>query len=127
MKDEATLGRERDVLVPVSIDGARSPLGFRHIQVETIDDWTAPANAAAVQRFLAGVRRVIGALGEREQISDAQAFSDARYVFTGGPGSLALQAAPDGSVTVDYITEMRTQPGGGVGDRACARTPLDRH
>ena len=34
VKDEANRGREREVLVPVSIDGTRAPLGFRHVQVE---------------------------------------------------------------------------------------------
>src|SRR5262249_45362033 len=66
VKDEATRGREREVLIPVSIDGARAPLGFRHIQMEQIDDWAAVRNATGLQRFLAAIRRTIGA-GEQDQ------------------------------------------------------------
>jgi TIR domain len=104
VKDEATRGREREVLIPVSIDGARAPLGFRHIQIEQIEDWKSDGNAAAVQRFLGAIRRVIGA-GERDQVSEAWALSDARYDFSGAPGSLAFEAAQDGSYIVDYVTE----------------------
>lgn len=44
--DEATRGRDRGCLVPLSIDGTHPPLGFRQFQVIDISKWRGKANAA---------------------------------------------------------------------------------
>jgi hypothetical protein len=112
VKDEANRGRERQVLVPVSIDGTRAPLGFRHVQTESIDDWSAAVNDQALQRLLAGVQRIIGIRTEQDQTLQTQDPAHADQVLTprrpdltSVPGSFRFDAAPDGSFIVDYITE----------------------
>lgn len=39
VRDEATSGRERDRLVPLTLDGTMPPLGFRQVQVIDMSDW----------------------------------------------------------------------------------------
>lgn len=56
VRDEAGHGRDRSRLVPVSIDGAEPPLGFRQIQVIDLNKWrgnAADANAQALLRAVA--------------------------------------------------------------------------
>jgi TolB-like protein len=58
VRDEASQGRERHRLVPLSIDGARPPLGFRQYQVIDISNWhgrkTAP-EIVAIERAIHAV------------------------------------------------------------------------
>lgn len=48
VRDEAQSGRERDCLVPLSLDGSLPPLGFRQFQVIDVSRWNGdPASAEA--------------------------------------------------------------------------------
>lgn len=59
--DEATVGRDRKCLVPLSIDGVEPPLGFRQFQV--ID--AAPARAKAGTPQMQQMLRAVAALHDR--------------------------------------------------------------
>jgi TolB-like protein/Tfp pilus assembly protein PilF len=59
--DEATVGRDRKCLVPLSIDGAEPPLGFRQFQV--ID--AAPAKVKAGSAEMQQMLRAVAALHDR--------------------------------------------------------------
>jgi TolB-like protein/Tfp pilus assembly protein PilF len=59
--DEAAQGRDRHRLVPLSLDGALPPLGFRQIQAVDVSHWNGRANA---QQFTAVRRAIAAALGE---------------------------------------------------------------
>jgi TolB-like protein/Tfp pilus assembly protein PilF len=59
--DEATRGRDRKCLVPVSIDGSEAPLGFRQFQVIDISKAKPTAQAPAYQAVL----RAVAALHDR--------------------------------------------------------------
>lgn len=50
--DEAADGRDRDVLVPFSLDGTRPPLGFRQFQTPDLRDWTGNDDAPLVRRLV---------------------------------------------------------------------------
>ena len=104
VKDEANRGREREVLVPVSIDGTRAPLGFRHVQVESIGDWSSPQSEQALQRFLGGVRRIVGTLPQQAPVPD-QAPATAQDSVASLAEEFHFEAAPDGSFVFDYVTE----------------------
>ena len=54
--DEATHGRDKGRLVPVSIDGSEAPLGFRQFQVLDLAHWKGKADAPEI----ADVVRAIG-------------------------------------------------------------------
>lgn len=68
VRDEATRGRERSCLVPISIDGARPPLGFRQFQVI---DFSKSLNKSDTLEVDA-LARAVGALNKAPQISPIQ-------------------------------------------------------
>jgi TolB-like protein/Tfp pilus assembly protein PilF len=59
--DEATQGRDRRCLVPISIDGSEAPLGFRQFQVIDVSKAKPLASAPAYQAVL----RAVAALHDR--------------------------------------------------------------
>ncbi len=54
--DEATRGRDRGVLIPVSIDGTLPPLGFRQFQWIDLSGWTGKAGDAQLEKLVEAVR-----------------------------------------------------------------------
>lgn len=59
VQDEAGIGRDRGVLVPVSLDGVEPPLGFRQLQTLNLADWNGRSDDPRILHFLAGVRRLV--------------------------------------------------------------------
>lgn len=53
--DEATRGRDRKVLVPLSLDGSEAPLGFRQFQVIDASAAKAKAGSAEMQKLVRAV------------------------------------------------------------------------
>ncbi|MXP43094.1 TIR domain-containing protein [Allopontixanthobacter sediminis] len=53
--DEATRGRDRGCLVPLAMDGAMPPLGFRQFQTITITDGTAVRDDPAIAALIRAV------------------------------------------------------------------------
>ncbi len=50
--DEATVGRDRQNLIPIVIDDARPPIGFRQVQTIDFSSWSGEQSAAEMQRLL---------------------------------------------------------------------------
>lgn len=63
VRDEAQRGRERECLVPLSLDGTMAPLGFRQFQLLDISGWSGDPGDALAGRILAGVRARTGRRG----------------------------------------------------------------
>ena len=59
VRDEASSGRDRGVLVPLSLDGARPPLGFGQYQTPDLSAWTGSPDDPVVRQLIAGVVRVV--------------------------------------------------------------------
>ncbi len=57
--DEAAAGRDRGILVPLSLDGVTPPLGFRQYQTPDFSNWSGDAEDHRAVQFLAGVRRLV--------------------------------------------------------------------
>ena len=60
VKDEASVGREHQSLVPLSVDGSRPPLGFRQIQCIEISDGGPRASNPGIARAVAAVAELLG-------------------------------------------------------------------
>lgn len=56
VRDEATRGRDRGCMVPVSIDGTMPPLGFRQIQAVDIADWKGKPNSTQFATLINAIR-----------------------------------------------------------------------
>jgi hypothetical protein len=59
VRDEAETGRDREILVPFSIDGARPPLGFRRFQTPDLTSWAGDAEDPRIRQLVAGVLRLV--------------------------------------------------------------------
>ncbi len=57
--DEATSGRDRSCLVPLSIDGSEPPLGFRQFQFINISRAGAKSNSPEMQKALQAIRTLV--------------------------------------------------------------------
>ncbi|MDE2597338.1 MAG: TIR domain-containing protein [Sphingomonadales bacterium] len=55
VRDEATRGRDRGCMVPVSIDGTMPPLGFRQIQYIDLTRWNGKAQAPEFAEVLRAI------------------------------------------------------------------------
>lgn len=60
VRDEATRGRERGRLVPVSLDGVMAPLGFRQFQLLDLKKWRGSPIAPEMMNLLRAVMIVAG-------------------------------------------------------------------
>lgn len=60
VRDEATRGRERQCLVPLTLDGSQPPLGFRQFQVIDISRWRGKPDGAEIQAAIRAVTALVG-------------------------------------------------------------------
>jgi TolB-like protein/Tfp pilus assembly protein PilF len=88
VRDEAAQGRDRQRLVPLSLDGTVPPLGFRQIQVIKLGKWHGRADAPQIE----AIRRAIAAaLGEQSGPRPvARRAIDRRSVLAIGGGAAAI-------------------------------------
>ncbi|ANY19370.1 Tetratricopeptide repeat protein [Tsuneonella dongtanensis] len=84
VRDEATRGRDRGRMVPVSIDGNQPPIGFRQIQVLDLTKWKGKENAPEMDEL---VRAVLAVSGN----SDLQ-LPVTKAAPTAGPGRASRRA-----------------------------------
>lgn len=61
VRDEATRGRDRGCMVPVSLDGSQPPLGFRQIQYIKLDHWRGKASAHEFDDLVHAIRATAAA------------------------------------------------------------------
>jgi hypothetical protein len=59
VNDEAGVGRQRKVLVPVRIEGVEPPLGFRQVHDVDFTDWRGDAAAPQVQALIGGIGKLL--------------------------------------------------------------------
>ena len=60
VRDEATRGRDRGCLVPVSLDGSEAPLGFRQYLAISLAKWHGKADAAEIRAVVHAVQALHG-------------------------------------------------------------------
>lgn len=60
VREEATIGRERNILVPLTISDVEPPVGFRRIHTANLSSWDGDANAPALRGAIADVRLKLG-------------------------------------------------------------------
>ena len=111
VRDEAAQGRDRQRLVPLSLDGTVPPLGFRQIQVIKLAGWHGRADAPQIQ----AIRRAIAAaLGEQSgprpvagraiDRRSALAIGGGAAVAVAGGGLIAWQTGLIGAPRADART-----------------------
>lgn len=58
VRDEATRGRDRGRMVPVSLDGTQPPLGFRQVQYIDLSQWRGKPGAPEFAELMRAIERV---------------------------------------------------------------------
>jgi len=94
VRDEAATGRERGRLIPVCLDKARPPLGFRQYQSIDLSAWSG-RNRPPLDGVLAGIESVTEDRGDRPRLEKIDAVSKAprrKYRFSRA-GAIALLVA----------------------------------
>ena len=91
VRDEASQGRERHRLVPLSIDGTRPPLGFRQYQVIDISRWHGRKSAPEIAEIERAIHSVLH--DGHVQHSAAPVRVQRRTVLVGGSAAGVALAA----------------------------------
>ena len=60
VRDEATRGRDRGCLVPVSLDGSEPPIGFRQYQFISLASWHGKSDASEIRSLVYAVHAAQG-------------------------------------------------------------------
>jgi TolB-like protein len=95
VQDEASWARDRHKLVPLSLDGARPPLGFRQFHCIDVSHGGLKASSPAIQRAFKAIAEVTGRAPldvphrGRRQISRRSALAAGSAVVVVGGGFLA--------------------------------------
>ena len=55
VRDEAGAGRDRGILIPVSLDGAEPPLGFRQFQTIDLSAWKGRKSAPGIRELMEAI------------------------------------------------------------------------
>ncbi len=64
VREEARMGRDKGVLIPVLVDGATPPFGFGEVQAANLSGWSGDANDPNWRRFIDAVTRFAQAAPE---------------------------------------------------------------
>lgn len=94
--DEATRGRDRGILVPLSLDGTEPPLGFGQFQVISLAKAKITPQDAQIQRLV----RAVGALHDKAAVAPIQPSLRAPLISRRAAigGGIALAAAGGGAL-----------------------------
>lgn len=90
--DEATVGRDRQRLVPISIDGSEPPLGFRQFQVIDASPIKVKSSSAEMQQMLKAIAALHGRQAEFTAPVSWPASGPNRRMLLIGGGATALVA-----------------------------------
>lgn len=93
VRDEATRGRDRNCLVPLTIDGTQPPLGFRQFQVIDLSKWRGKENATEIQRTIRAVEALAGQAPRQVAAAQPARRIDRRALLGGGAALVVGGAA----------------------------------
>ncbi len=89
VRDEATRGRDRNCMVPLSIDGTEAPLGFRQFQIIDFSGWRGRADAPQSASLVEAVGRLCARDAAPPSPRSAPATINRRALLIGGGVALA--------------------------------------
>lgn len=129
--DEATRGRDRGTLIPLSLDGTEPPLGFGQFQVIDLSRSKMSVKDDAIQRMLRKVEALHGVDGAPVKRSPlvAPAHANRRTLMVGGVAVIALSGGVvawlaglfgEGRTTSNRIAVLRFDNIGDKRDQAYA-------
>ncbi len=100
VRDEAAHARDRKRLVPVTIDGAEPPLGFRQYHTIDLSRWNRRADAAEFASLEGGIAAAADAAVGLEYSAPVARTGVSRRALIVGGGGIAVVAAAAAVVTI---------------------------
>jgi hypothetical protein len=73
VREEATIGKRRQILVPATIESVEPPIGFGLIQAANLTDWEAGASHTGFEGFLSAISDVVEPPPKSDIRSDSKA------------------------------------------------------
>lgn len=126
VRDEATRGRERQCLVPLSLDGSHPPLGFRQFQVINLSKWRGKSGAPEIASAIRAVTALAGREAPTAPVKAAFRPSRRAVMIGGGSavvavvgGALAFRALVPGAAKASENT-IAVIPFSNLGDESQA-------
>lgn len=95
VRDEAQSGRDRQCLVPISIDGSLPPLGFRQFQTIDASKWSGKPGTTEADQILAAAQRQCGGASAPRSSTPVPSRSFAisrRHLATGAAAAVGVAA-----------------------------------
>ncbi|MEL7489421.1 MAG: TIR domain-containing protein [Pseudomonadota bacterium] len=93
VKDEAAFARDAGKLVPISLDGAEAPLGFRQYQTMGFKGWKGDSNAAAFQALQTAIAEKSGDAPPTDTPSEPSPAIKLPVAAAAGVGALVIAIA----------------------------------
>ena len=111
VREEASWGREKEILVPVSIDGAQPPIGFTLFQVQDLDSWSGDSTDPAFQQVITGITRLAGEPSTEIPTQSAEpASSEQTTGFYIDRGNEHFQQGDNNKAIEEYSKAIRLDP-----------------
>jgi len=95
VREEARMGRDKGVLIPVMIDASQPPFGFGEVQSANLATWNGEADHAGWRRFVDAVLRVSKAEAPAPVVAQVTA-APVQPVAAPAPQAAAAPASKDG-------------------------------
>jgi hypothetical protein len=105
VREEANDGLNREILIPLRIDGVPLPRGFKLVQTEDFAAWAGDRRAECWQRVMLQTRALVGV--PQPVASLVAAAADERQVHAFAPSPAPVLAVDDGGGTVQAIAADR--------------------
>ncbi|MCL6699268.1 TIR domain-containing protein [Sphingomonas sp. NSE70-1] len=99
VRDEAALGRDRQCLIPISLDGARPPLGFRQYQVIKFRSWRGRRDSPQFEALERAISSCSGA--PAPAVRTRQRGVSRRAALIGGAGAAAAIVGGGAYLAID--------------------------
>jgi len=122
VKNEASAGADRGVLLPAVIEPVSAPLEFRRRQSADLSDWDDEPDHAGLQALCAGIQATLGRLPATGLPSRAPAARPARRLVAGfAIGGVVLLV-----IGAYYAGSRRASPASSLSDGIVATAPSER-
>lgn len=93
VRDEATRGRDRNCMVPLSLDGTEPPLGFRQFQTIDFSSWRGRSTAPECARLIDAVARLCEKAPASPASTATAPLISRRAIMVGGATTLVAASA----------------------------------
>ena len=109
VRDEAAVGGDKGILVPITIDGSRPPMGFRQFHTLDLTGWKGGAGDARTAELLQSIERRLNGKGKLSPPTEQVSTAKRKFVGVRPSVILAGMLLILAAVTAYYLLQGRDQ------------------